>query len=216
MAVVNPIAVEFRLTGGINGVTNTNPFLSLGGQMATKVLDDKIDNLFDPVSGLEAVQGTVEYRWIVCWNTSNEPIKQPRFYFLPKDPNVDIEISRLAVSAPVTILPTEEDRPIEEEIGPEVDVPMPFTKSTEDYETTLSKGPDIPGGGKLYICVRRVIPEDSPNENRAFRLICESRIPIQASATGSEPGEVEGELNEVSSATSGYWTEAGSAARSAS
>jgi hypothetical protein len=66
---------------------------------------------------------------------------------------------------------------------------MPFTKSTEAYETTLSIAPDIPGGGKLYICLRRVIPEDSPSENRAYRLVCESRIPTQPSTVTSTTGE---------------------------
>lgn len=183
MAVVVPLAVAFHITGGVNGSANTNPFFSLGGQMAAAVLNDRFDNLFDPVSGLEARDGRTEYRWIVCRNTGNDSIKSPHFYFLPKDENIDIEFSKFAVSAPVTILPTEEDRPPEDEIGPEIDVPMPFTKSTEDYETTLSIGPDIPAGGKLYICVRRVIPEDSVSENRAFRLVCESRIPTQASIT---------------------------------
>jgi hypothetical protein len=183
MSVVTPLAVEFHITGGVNGSVNTNPFFSLGGQMAAKVLDDRFENLFDPVSSLEARNGRTEYRWIVCLNTGNDSIKNPHFYFLPKDENVDIEFSRLNVSAPVNIIPTEEDRPEVSEIGPEQDVPMPFTKSTEDYETTLSIAPDIPAGGKLYICIRRVIPEDSVSENRAFRLICESRIPSQASVS---------------------------------
>ena len=195
MAVVPPATtIEFHITGGINGQTNTNPFLSLGGQMAAKVLDDKLDNLFDPVSSGEQNNGRTEYRWIVCWNRGNEPFKNPHFYFLPKDENVDIEICRLAISAPVDILPTEEDRPAEIEIGPEVDVPMPFTKSTEDYETTLSIGPDIPAGGKLYICVRRVIPEDSRSENRAFRLVVESRVPVQATSSTVGEGIFEGQF----------------------
>lgn len=188
-AIVSPTVLEWHLTGGSKGVSNNNPFDSTGGQMAVKILDDKLDNLFDPVSFQEQRDGTTEYRWIVLWNTSNDPFKNPHFYFLPKDPNVDIEISRLAVSAPVKILPTEVDRPVVEEIGPEIDVPMPFEKSTEAYETTLSIAPDIPGGGKLYICVRRVIPEDSPSENRAFRLVVESRIPTQASTASSTTGE---------------------------
>ena len=186
MSVVTPLAVEFHITGGVNGNVNTNPFFSLGGQMAAKILDDRFENLFDPVSSLEARDGRTEYRWIVCLNTGSDSIKSPHFYFLPKDENVDIEFSRLSVSAAVEVLPTEEDRPIVEEIGPEQDVPMPFTKSTEDYETTLSIAPDIPAGGKLYICVRRVIQEDSISENRAFRLVCESRIPGQASTSASQ------------------------------
>lgn len=193
MAVVVPLAVQFHITGGVNGSVNQNPFFSLGGQMAATILDDRFENLFDPVSSLEARDGRTEYRWIVCRNTGNDSIKSPHFYFLPKDVNVDIEFSRLAVSAPVEILPTEEDRPIEAEVGPEIDVPMPFTKSTEAYETTLSIGPDIPPGGKLYICIRRVIPEDSISENRAFRLVCESRIPSQASLSAADlTGVMEG------------------------
>lgn len=175
--VVNPQTIEFHLTGGITGVTNANPFASLGGQMAVKVLDDKLDNLFDPVSTVQQEEGIIEYRWIVILNTSAETIKNPHLYFMPKDNNIDIEISRLALSAPVTILAIEENRPPVEEIGPEIDVPMPFTKSTEDYETTLSISPDILPGGKLYVCVRRNIPKGAVSENRAFRLICESRIP---------------------------------------
>lgn len=179
MAAIGTAQLEWHITGGVKGSTNTNPFESLGGAMAVKIIDDKLDNLWDPASSLQARDGSEEYRWIVLWNTANEPFKNPHFYFLPKDPNIDIEFSRLSVSAPVKILQTEDDRPVEEEIGPEVDVPMPFTKTTEDYETTLSIAPDIPGGGKLYICVRRVIPEDSPSENRAYRLVCESRVPTQ-------------------------------------
>lgn len=184
-AVVSPTQLEWHITGGITGTSNNNPFNSLGGQMAVKILDDKLDNLWDPVSFQEQTNGTEEYRWIVLLNTGNDPFKNPHFYFLPKDPNVDIEFSRLAVSAPVKILPTEDDRPVEAEIGPEVDVPMPFTKTTEDYDTTLSVSPDIPGGGKLYICLRRVIEKDSASENRAFRLVCESRIPLQPSTATS-------------------------------
>lgn len=195
MAVVSPVQLEWHLTGGVTGSANTNPFLSLGGAMAAKIIDDKLDNLWDPASSQEQRDGSEEYRWIVLWNTSNEPFKNPHFYFLPKDPNVDIEFSRLSVSAPVKILPTEEDRPIEQEIGPEIDVPMPFTRSTEDYETTLSIAPDIPGGGKLYICVRRIIPEDSPSENRAYRLVCESRIPTQASQVSETVGQGEQSLS---------------------
>ena len=187
-AVVSPAQLEWHLTAGIRGATNTNPFDSLGGQMAAKILDDKMDNLFDPVSAQEQKNGSMEYRWIVLQNKGTEPFKNPHFYFLPKDPNIDIEFSRLAVSAAVSILPTEEDRPLEEEIGPEMDVPMPFEKSTEDYETTLSISPDILAGGKLYICVRRVIPEESPSENRAFRLVCESRVFQSSSSASSASG----------------------------
>jgi predicted DNA-binding ArsR family transcriptional regulator len=197
--VISPAQLEWHLTGGIRGATNTNPFDSLGGQMAVKILDDKMDNLFDPVSAQEQKNGSIEHRWIVLQNKGTEPFKNPHFYFLPKDPNVDIEISRLSVSAPVTILPTEEDRPLVEEIGPEVDVPMPFEKSTEDYETTLSISPDILAGGKLYICVRRVIEEGSPSENRAFRLVCESRV-LQATSTAASVG---GELSGAGSTLAG-------------
>lgn len=188
MAVEISSTIKFHLTGGIAGSINTNPFLSLGGQMAVEILSDKLENLFDPVSSSEQNNGRTEYRWIVMNNLGQDSIVSPHFYFLPKDPYIDIEFSRLAVSAPVTILPTEEDRPIEAEIGPELDVPMPFTRTTEDYETTLSIGPDIPPGGKLYICVRRVIPEDAVSENRAAVLVCESRISVLPST--SDTGKV--------------------------
>lgn len=177
LIIPNP-AYEFRLTGGVNGQTNTNPFMSLGGQMAVKIISDKLDNLFDPISTSQQGLGSTEYRWIVFFNTSNDTIKNPHFYFSPKDSFIDIEFSRLALSAPVTILAHEDDRPLEIEIGPEVDVPMPFTKSTENYETTLSIAQDILPGGKLYICVRRQIPEDYPSENRAAVLVMESRVPL--------------------------------------
>lgn len=188
MAVVVPVPdnVEFHLTGGLNGVDNTNPNMSLGGQMATlKIIGDKLDNLFDPVSTVQQTNGSIEYRWIVLYNNSTETIKAPRFYFMPKDPFIEIEFSRLAVGAAVTILAHEDDRPIEEEIGPEIDVPMPFEKTTEDYETTLSIAPDIMPLGKLYICVRRNIPEDSISENRAVGLVWESRVPEASSAISS-------------------------------
>lgn len=187
MALVISPTIRFHLTGGIVGSTNTNPFLSLGGQMAAQMFNDKLDNLFDPVSTQEQNNGRVEYRWIVCRNIGADPLLNPHFYFLPKDPYIDIEFSRLAVSAPVGILPTEEDRPPEIELGPEVDIPMPFTKSTEDYETTQSIGPDIPAnGGMLYICVRRAIPEDAVSENRAAVLVCESRVALQATSPALE------------------------------
>lgn len=181
LVITNP-NLEFHITGGIYGQANTNPFTSLGGQMAAVIQNDKMSNLFDPASLLEQTQGRIEYRWIVLWNKGTEQIVKPHFYFMPKDDYVDIEFSRLAVGAPVKILPTEEDRPIEEEIGPEVDVPMPFTKSTEAYETTQSISKDIPPGGRLYICVRRVIPEGAPSENRAFVLVVESRVPAVTTA----------------------------------
>lgn len=184
LVVPNPQLV-FHMTGGLIGSANTNPFESLGGQMASQIQNDKLDNLFDPTSSQEQNAGRTEYRWIVLWNKSSDIFKAPHFYFLPKDDYVDIEISRLAVGAAVGVLPTEEDRPVEAEIGPEQDVPMPFTKTTEAFETTQSIGPDIPAGGKLYICVRRVIPDDAPSENRAFVLVAESRIP-SAMATSTE------------------------------
>jgi hypothetical protein len=182
LVIPNP-AYEFRLTGGVNGQTNTNPFMSLGGQMAVKIISDKLDNLFDPISTNEQNLGRTEYRWIVFFNNSSDTIKNPHFYFSPKDTFIDIEFSRLAQSAPVSILAHEDDRPPEEEIGPEVNVPMPFTKSTENYETTLSISPDILPGGKLYICIRREIPEDQPSENRAAVLVMESRVPSATSSS---------------------------------
>lgn len=185
LIIPNP-AYEFHLTGGVNGVTNTNPFMSLGGQMAVKIISDKLDNLFDPISTVQQNLGITEYRWIVFLNTSTDTIKSPHFYFSPIDPFIDIEFSRLSLSAPVTILASEDDRPLEEEIGPEVDVPMPFTKSTEDYETTLSISPDILPGGKLYICVRREIPEDQPSENRAAVLVMESRVPLAITSSSDQ------------------------------
>ena len=192
MALVIPnAAYEFRLTGGVNGQTNTNPFMSLGGQMAIKIINDKIDNLFDPISTNQQTAGSTEYRWIVFYNSSNESIKNPHFYFSPKDPYIDIEFSRLALSAPVTILSREDDRPLEEEIGPEVNVPMPFTKSTEDYETTLSIAQDILPGGKLYICIRRDIPKDAISEARAAVLVMESRVPV-VTTSSSDVSSAEG------------------------
>jgi hypothetical protein len=185
--------VRFYITGGIFGQANKNPFFSLGGQQAALVVDNKLDNLFDPVSSDEQNKGKTEYRWITVQNRGTEPCLNPHFYFLPKDPNIEIEICRLPISQPVSILPTEEDRPSEEEIGPEIDLPMPFTKTTEDYETTLSIGPDIPVLGKLYICVRRVIPEDAPSENRGFALVCESRILSSTSSASSIRQEEGGE-----------------------
>lgn len=190
LIIPNP-SYEFRLTGGVNGQVNTNPFMSLGGQMAIKIISDKLDNLFDPISTVQQTLGSTEYRWIVFFNTSTDTIKNPHFYFSPKDPFIEIEFSRLALSAPVTILDHEDDRPIEEEIGPEVDVPMPFTKSTESYETTLSISPDILPGGKLYICVRRLIPADYPSENRAAVLVMESRVPLTITSSSGQ-SSVEG------------------------
>jgi hypothetical protein len=185
MALVIPEPkLEFHLTGGINGSTNTNPFLSLGGTMAAPIKDNKLDNLFDPITTQEQSEGWVEYRWIILYNNRNEPLKNPHFYGMPKDPYMDIEFSRLAVSFPVSILQHEDDRPPEEEIGPEIDVPMPFTKTTEDYATTLSISPDIPAQGKLYICVRRVIPAEAISENRAFVIVVESRVPDASSGVG--------------------------------
>lgn len=193
MALIIPnAAYEFHLTGGVNGQTNTNPFMSLGGQMAVKIISDKLDNLFDPLSTSQQSTGSTEYRWIVFLNTSSETVKNPHFYFSPIDPFIDIEFSRLALSAPVTILAREDDRPLEIEIGPEVDVPMPFTKSTESYETTLSLSPDILPGGKLYICIRREIPKDITSENRAAVLVMESRVPLSTSASSDISSAAEG------------------------
>jgi hypothetical protein len=186
MAIVTPTPnIKFHLTGGINGATNTNPFLSLGGQMAAEIQSDKMDNLWDPVSGQDQRNGITEYRWIICYNAGTDPVRNAHFYFQPRDKYVEMEFSRLAVSAPVQILPTEEDRPVEQEIGPEVDVPMPWTKTGETYEDTQSIAPDIPAKGKLYICLKREIPKDVVSEPRAFVIICESRIPLAASTSAS-------------------------------
>lgn len=190
LVIPNP-SYEFRLTGGVNGSTNTNPYLSLGGQMANKILNDKLDNLFDPIGTSQQSNGSTEYRWIVFFNNTNETIKNPHFYFSPKDPYIDIEFSRFALSAPVTILALEDDRPPEEEIGPEIDVPMPFTKSTESYETTLSIAQDILPGGKLYICVRREIPKGAVSEARAAVLVMESRVPL-VTTSSSDISSAEG------------------------
>lgn len=182
MAVVTSPSLEFHLTGGINGQSNNNPFASLGGIMAlSKIQEGKMDNLWDPVSSGQQIEGLTEYRWIVLWNTGTEPFNNAHFYFMPKDDNVDIEFSRIAMSQPVEILSTEEERPSEAEIGPEEDVPMPFTKSTDSYETTKSIK-SIPSGGKLYICVRRVISANAPSENRAYVLVAESRVTTATAA----------------------------------
>jgi hypothetical protein len=165
---------EFRLTGG---TTNGNPFLSLGGLMSnTKITDGKISNLWDDVSQIQYTEGVTEYRWFVFYNNGSDVLKTPHFYFLPKDDYVDIEFSKLPLGIPPTLLSNEETRPSEEEIGPEIDFPMPFEKSTEDWATTQSVYNNIPAQGKLYICARRLIPPDAlgdqpSGENRGYILV---------------------------------------------
>ena len=202
MAVVTPSpSLYFHLTGGVNGSQNNNPYMSLGGVMARAILSDKLDNLFDPISSTQQNEGSIEYRWIILLNNGTEPLKSPHFYFSPKDPYIDIELSRLAVGAAVTILAHEDDRPLEEEIGPEIDVPMPFEKTTESYETTKCIGPNILPGGKLYICVRRNIPEGAQSENKAAVLVVESRVPVVTSSASE--GGPEGDIFTAAFPTAG-------------
>jgi hypothetical protein len=170
--MVTTADLEWHLTGG---TSNTNPFLSLGGEMSTtKIPTTEIHQIWDPVTGLEQTEGDVEYRWIVLFNKGNDKFRNPHFYFVPKDPNVGIELSRLPLNVAPTELDLEEIRPSEEEIGPEVDVPMPFTKATEDYKTTQVIGPDIPPNTKLYICLQRTIPDESESvPSIAYTLVAE-------------------------------------------
>lgn len=170
--MVTETQLEWHLTGG---TSNTNPFLSLGGEMSTtQIPKTAIHQLWDPVSSLQQQEGSVEYRWIALQNKGAETYRNPHFYFVPKDPNVDMEISRLPINVAPTELDLEEIRPAEEEIGPEVDVPMPFTKGTEDYNTTGLIGPNIPPNGKLFICLQRTIPEESESTpSVAYTLVAE-------------------------------------------
>lgn len=164
--------LEWHLTGG---TSNTNPFLSLGGEMSTtQIQKTEMHQLWDPVTATQANDGIEEYRWIVLFNKGNDTFRNPHFYFVPKDSRVDIELSRLPLNVAPQELDLEDIRPSEEEIGPEVDVPMPFTKTTEDYKTTQSIGPNIPPNTKLYICMRRVIDEESEHiASVAYTLVCE-------------------------------------------
>jgi hypothetical protein len=170
--MVTATDLEWHITGG---TSNTNPFLSLGGEMSTtQIQKTEMHQLWDPVTSTQAFQGLEEYRWIALYNKGNDIFRNPHFYFVPKDPRVDIEISRLPVNVAPQELDLEEIRPGEEEIGPDIDFPMPFEKSTEDYRTTLSIGPNIPAKGKLYICMRRLIPDESEaNPSVAYTLVAE-------------------------------------------
>lgn len=58
--------IRFYLTGG---ESNTNPYLSLGGNMSsTQVLSGQLNNLFDDVTGDESAVGDTEYRCIAIKN----------------------------------------------------------------------------------------------------------------------------------------------------
>ena len=164
--------LEWHLTGG---TSNTNPFLSLGGEMSTtQIPKTEIHQLWDAITSTQATEGIVEYRWIVLMNKGKDTFRNPRFYFVPKDPRVDIELSRLPLGVAPQELDLEDIRPSEEEIGPEVDFPMPFTKSTEDYRTTKSLGPNIPPNGRLFICMQRIIErEEEVTPSVAYTLVAE-------------------------------------------
>lgn len=170
--MVTATDLEWHLTGG---TSNTNPFLSLGGEMSTsKIPGTNINQLWDDVTSGQANEGIVEYRWIVLLNKGNDTFRNPHFYFIPKDPNVDLEISRLPLNVAPAELDLEDIRPSEEAIGPEIDFPMPFSKSTEDYKTTQSLGPSIPPNGKLFICLQRTIPDESAHSpSVAYTLVAE-------------------------------------------
>ena len=73
--------LKMYLTGGAG---NSNPNLSLGGVISsTEVTDNTANNLWDDVSGDEALAGDVEYRCICVKNTNSSlTLTSSKFWIL--------------------------------------------------------------------------------------------------------------------------------------
>lgn len=69
MAIINATEINFFLSGGLN---NSNPNLSIGGNISTTPITGSVNNLFSNITTEEANLGKTDYRCFYIKNTSSE------------------------------------------------------------------------------------------------------------------------------------------------
>jgi hypothetical protein len=143
--------IVFRISGG---ASETDPDNALGGAMSTVgggiITDAAIDNLFDPVSGVEANDGDTEYRCIYVENAHGSlTLQNAKVWISTITPSTDsviaIALAGEGLSVAAEVIGDEDTAPSGES----------FTETITEG-TALSLG-NIPASGYYGIWVRRTI-----------------------------------------------------------
>lgn len=114
MATIDPANLKYYLSGG---ATNTDPNASLGGGRSTTAVATGLNNLFDDVTGDEAVSGIVEYRCVYFRNDdpNTNGLMSPLLWVASNTPSatttLDIGLDPAGKNAEATTTPNETTAP---------------------------------------------------------------------------------------------------------
>lgn len=147
--------LEWRYT--YSGTDNGDPDESLGGDMsATQLNSTPMNNLFDNVRAIEAVDGDVEYRCLVLY-ANGASYSNINVYIHPETSSsytrIDLAWEGKNPTTPTTI-PDENTAP--DQTGWEETT---FTHRTSSNKLSLS---DMVDGDKHYIWFKRVVSSNAP------------------------------------------------------
>ena len=94
--------IQFLLSGGMK---NFDPSLSLGGDVSNFSIDNKLNNLFNDVTGSQISSGSIDYRCIYVKLTSSTEKLKNASVFLQKETGIGAEVSvGLSIASDVQIL----------------------------------------------------------------------------------------------------------------
>jgi len=148
--------IDFFLSGG---GTNTDPDLSLGGVISTtEIVDNTLHNLFDKVTGDEALSGKTNYRGIYIKNSHASLTLESAIVWIDLNTtNSEIAIALAGEGLDVTM-----ETIVDEDTAP---VGETFTQPA-NKAAGLSLG-NIPFGQKFGLWLRRVIGAATSAEDAA-------------------------------------------------
>lgn len=148
--------IDFFLSGGAG---NTDPNASLGGIISTtQVVDDTLHNVFDKVTGDEALAGDIEYRGIYVKNSHASITLETTIIWINQNTTnseIAIGLSAQGLNATMTAIANESTAPAA------VSFSQPANKGAG-----LTMG-NIPATQNYGFWIRRTIGAATPAENAA-------------------------------------------------
>jgi len=160
--------IEFRLSGG-SGNTNANAALG-GAKSSTEIVDATLHNLFDRVSGAEALAGDTEYRAIYVHNahatlTMLSATVHIQTNSSSPDTTLEIAVGTAAING------------TEQTIVNETTAPTGTTFTTAAGSGNALALGDIPAGQHKAVWVKRIVSASAAADNSdtaQIRVTCET------------------------------------------
>lgn len=163
--------IKMFLSGG---AANTAPLSSLGGEISeTEFVTNQLENLFDNVSGAEALAGSIEYRCVYVVNThATDDAENIEVFIASQSPN---EYTAMAIGLDPAGIGDGTATGVADTIATEDEAPDGVTFGAHPEESSLVPGTGALAAGEAFaVWLRRTVDANaapSANDPATLRVI---------------------------------------------